>query len=125
MTDEDQWRVSPGPEFQDAASADREIIDQLRRGGADLSIPRHVLFYLLFPSETLAADASAAVTSAADIDDFSVTAVSQTADASWLIRLEGEIVVNEEVIRRISNRLQAIAEANGGDYDGWEASSEP
>ena len=46
-------------------------------------------------------------------------------DSQWLVQPERELILNEHSLATISAQLQALAEANGGEYDGWEAAQSP
>ena len=125
MAADDEAKIIPGPTFSDPTSSDRYIIDQIRQAGADLSKPRHTRFFLFFPTEAQGHDATAERHSAVELRALDVTFVGKSIDGLWLVRLEGEIVVNEQAIALISGRLEAVAGANSGGYDGWEALAAP
>jgi len=125
VPDDDEPKIIPGPTFSDATSSDRYIIDQIRQAGGDLSKPRHTRFFLFFPTEAQAYDATAELRSAGELSALDLTFVGTATDGLGLVRLEGEIVVNEQAITLISERLEAVADANSGEYDGWEASQRP
>jgi hypothetical protein len=97
--------------------ADRQTLRALRDAGADLTKATEVNFYLYFPSQA-AADSAAAQATTPELP----TQVKRAADGSaWLCLVSGEMVPTEEAIHAASTRLQAVAVAHGGEYDGWEA----
>lgn len=96
---------------------DRQVLEQLRKAGADLTKPTEVNFYLYF-KDRQAADSAAAHASAGPL----VATVRRGADdSSWLCFVSGSMVPTEAAIHEQAVRLLALARAHGGEYDGWEA----
>lgn len=97
--------------------ADRQVLAQLRKAGADLSKPTEVLYYLYF-KERPAADSAAA-----QVGPGPLSARVQRAadDSAWLCLVSGEMVPSEQAIREYTTRLVALARMYHGEYDGWEA----
>jgi hypothetical protein len=103
------------------AELDGRTLDALRRAGADLSQPRHVLHFLYFPNRE---DAVAA----ADVlraEGWTVVVDAAAVGSNWLARAEGTRVVSAESCARDRERFTALTSASGGEYDGWEASASP
>ena len=102
--------------------ADRLALRQLETRGADLSLPRHVIHFLLFANE---GDAQAA---AAAIDGGSWTTLverpSKTLD-EWSVRVDGHRIVGPETVNAFRTQFEHIAAAHSGEYDGWEAAAKP
>jgi len=97
--------------------ADRQTLRALRDAGADLTKPTTVNFYIYF-AERGAAESASAQAGTATLK----SKVQRAADDSaWLCLVTGSMVPSESAIRQESTRLQAVAAAHGGDYDGWEA----
>lgn len=97
--------------------ADRQTLEALRRAGADLTKPTHVLFYLYFDSRE---DAERALASATTPELAGKVEPAATGE-SWLLLLEGTMVPTETAINATSVRLEALASSLDGEYDGWEA----
>ncbi|MEP6835722.1 MAG: ribonuclease E inhibitor RraB [Gemmatimonas sp.] len=96
---------------------DRQVLQQLLQAGADLSKPTEVNYYLYY-QDRAAADSAAARGSSAPL----VASVQRAADNSaWLCLVTGTMVPSESNIRAHTTRLVALAQATGGQYDGWEA----
>ena len=96
------------------------VLEQMVQAGADLTQPRHVLHYLYFPSREAAEAAVAEVPApfGAEIGEPSPERSEQ-----WAVRCEAhEYTLTADVVRENTDQFEALAQANGGDYDGWEAS---
>ena len=99
---------------------DLMLLGQMMQGGADLTQPRHALYYLYFGSrevaETGAADGVAAGYACEVRDPLPEypghwTVVCQKFDA--ILSIEG--------VRGADDLFQGIADRLGGEFDGWEA----
>ena len=111
-----------GRQPPDIDSLDGQVIDQLRKAGADLGQPRDTVHYLYFQTE------DGANLAAEQLRTHGLIAVVQPAAAGsvpWLLRANHDFVVNAESIREIRRVAEAAAAAGGGDYDGWEAAASP
>jgi hypothetical protein len=97
--------------------ADRQTLTALREAGADLTKLTEVNFYLYFPTQAAAADAAAQ----AQTPELPARVVRAADGKAWLCFVSGTMVPTESAIHAASARLQAVATALGGDYDGWEA----
>lgn len=112
-------RVSP-VEF--AGDPDLEILRRLSAAGADLRKPTHVLFYVYAPTEEGARRIAAA---GADANLEADVRPSASGDGNWLCLFEGQLVPSEPTIQNYQGKFQALAAAEGGEYDGWEAAVTP
>jgi hypothetical protein len=117
----DLFRRGRPATYSTPAQGDRLILDQLREIGADLSRPRHVVQFLYFPSEAGARDA--AETLAASGYDVDVRPPAEGIE-QWAAVAETHAVVDEAWVDEMRPRLEAVAHANGGEYDGWEAATD-
>jgi hypothetical protein len=97
--------------------ADRQTLNALRKAGADLTRPTEVNFYLYFPTRAAAANAAAQ----AKTPELPARVEPAADGKAWLCFVSGTMVPTELAIRAASTRLQAVATALGGEYDGWEA----
>ena len=105
-----------GPEL------DRLILQQLRGKGARLALSRHVLHFLDYPNEASARAAADEV----EAIGFDATVVAPSGEAEqWTVRGEAMRVVDETTVDTHRKQFERIAEAHGGEYDGWEAAAEP
>jgi hypothetical protein len=103
------------------SEGDSLVLDQLRAHGADLDRPRHVIQYLYFPSDEGARAAAEALRPMGyEVD---VRPPSSGID-QWAVIAEMEVVLDESWVDETRRRLRAVAEANGGEYDGWEAAGD-
>jgi hypothetical protein len=102
--------------------ADELALRQLGTRGADLTLPRHVIHFLLFEHEE---DARAA---AAAIDGGSWTTrvdpPSETLE-EWTVRVDGHRIVGTDTVAAFRAQFEQVASAHNGEYDGWEAAAKP
>lgn len=119
-------QVRPMPESTHE-HRDREIIKVLRAQGADLSKPRHTLFYFYFPSREDAETAHAALLQSPLSREraFRVEVAPAASGPKWLCRAEAEMVIDQSVIDRLRPQLEQIARQANGEYDGWECAAVP
>lgn len=103
---------------------DLRVLEQLIKVGADLTRPRHVVYYLYFPSEH---DARAALAGARQTGlHAAVHAPPNRNPDRWpLICQRNDIILSPDFVRGIDDQLQALADQYNGDYDGWEAAAQP
>jgi uncharacterized membrane-anchored protein len=101
--------------------ADALALRQLAGRGANLSKPRHVIHFLYFDTE---ADARAASEAIGDVWRVTVEPPGETR-ARWCVRADGDRIVGRETVAGFRAWFEGIAEAHGGEYDGWEAAAKP
>ena len=102
--------------------ADKLALRQLKMVGADLSLPRHVIHFLLFEHESdarAAADTIDAGPWTAHVEPPSETLVE------WSVRVDGHRIVGAETVAAFRAQFVQIARAHNGEYDGWEAAAKP
>ena len=101
-------------------SKDVALLGQLVAQGADLTKPRHALYYLYFGSaeaaETAAGDGRAAGYACEVREPLPGYA------GQWAVVCERpDVVLDVEGVRRADDLFQGIADRGGGEFDGWEA----
>ena len=102
--------------------ADKLALRQLEARGADLSLPRHVIHFLLFEREGDARAAAGVV----DGNSWSTRVDPPTATvAEWSVRIDGHRVVGPDTVAAFRAQFEQAAAAHGGEYDGWEAAATP
>jgi hypothetical protein len=117
----DRLRRGRPATYATPAQGDRLILEQLRNMGADLSRPRHVIQFLYFPDEAGARGAAQTLTASGyEVD---VRPPSEGIE-QWAAVAETHVVVDEAWVDEMRERMDAVAQANGGDYDGWEAAAD-
>jgi Regulator of ribonuclease activity B len=100
------------------------ILGQLLQHGADLTKPRHALYYLYFPSQEIAE--AAAVEGRAAGYECSVRDPLPEYPDQWLLLCErGEAVLDPPGVIAADDLFQGIADRLGGQFDGWEAAAQP
>lgn len=94
---------------------DEAVLTELNKVGSDLSKPHGIEFFLYLPSEADARQAAEQLT----VDGFEVE-VSQAAEGSdWVCLATKTMVPNLADLQQIRLKLERIAAATGGVYDGW------
>ena len=102
--------------------ADKLALRQLEGRGADLSLPRHVIHFLLFERENDARAAAGAI----DGGSWTTRVDSPTPTAAeWSVRIDGHRVVGPDTVAAFRAQFEQTAAAHGGEYDGWEAAATP
>ena len=112
----------PSPEelAPPVAELDRQLLDELKRVGADLSEPRDTRFYLYFSG----ADDAHAAAEALDELGFHTEVEPRDEgqhDERWGVVASRDMVVGEREIARVRKQLGDIAVRNWGNLGGWEA----
>jgi hypothetical protein len=103
---------------------DLAVLGQLMAAGADLTKPRHALYYLYFPSR------DAAVTASADAEtagyQCEVRDPLPEYPGQWSLVCERpDAVLDPAGVIAADDLFQGIADRGGADYDGWEAAATP
>jgi hypothetical protein len=102
--------------------ADKLALRQLEGRGADLSLPRHVIHFLLFERESNARAAAGAI----DGDSWTTRVDPPTPTvAEWSVRVDGHRVVGHDTVAAFRAQFEQAAAAHDGEYDGWEAAAAP
>jgi hypothetical protein len=94
---------------------DQMVLDQLKKVGSDLSKPHEIEFFLYFPTQTAAAEASAKVEAAG----FHVEVRPAAKGPGWLCKGTKKLIPELKALQKIRKDFTAIAAAGGGEYDGW------
>ena len=100
---------------------DLMVLDQLMKSGADLTASRHVIYYSYAPSKEVAQTMGREATEAGwepevrdPLPDF---------PDQWGVICERHAVTSPDFVREADDFFQALADRNGAEYDGWEASA--
>jgi len=98
---------------------DAKQIEQLRAQGSDPFQPHLVDFFFALPSES----ACDAVRRQLEFDGFTVDsrALSDPVDHPYSLHASKSLRLSVPDMRDLSRRFGALAEAQGGRYDGWTA----
>ncbi len=98
---------------------DSVVVDNLREAGSDLSRPHAIDFNLYVPTE----DAATKIEKQLGAQGFEVI-VDQN-DEDWSVTATKKMVPDPDEITKVGNSLRKLAEAEGGEYDGWGAAVVP
>lgn len=96
---------------------DRRLVENLRSSGDDLTVQRPVDHYLFFPDSAQ----REAFTAALEGNDFTLDAGAQSDDGTWPLHMVRPDPVELDHIHNMVCDLIELADAHGGDYDGWGA----
>jgi hypothetical protein len=99
------------------ASADVEILRQLRKAGSDLSKPHLPEFIFDFPNEAAAQEAVAKVKALG----FEAEIAPPTPGRQWPVRAQKSMMLTEEALKRTRYQFDRIARTGAGSYEGWGA----
>ncbi len=99
---------------------DLAVLDQLMKNGADLTQPRHVVYYLHASSEV----AAQALRDEAAANGYgsSIREPLSEFPESWSVACETYGVASPEFVRAADDFFQGLADRHGAGFDGWEAS---
>ena len=102
--------------------ADALALKHLEKRGADLALPRHVVHFLLFPSE----DSARAAAAQSETGSWAAHVEPAPPPAEqWIVRVDGHRIVGRETVAAFRGQFEEIAASHGGEYDGWEAAAKP
>ena len=97
------------------SSPDQWVIAQLQKAGSNLAKPHAIEFFLYFPTEFAANQASARVCDAGFQSEVRKAAQGDT----WLCLATKEMVPTQDALETIRRNFGSIATSLGGEYDGW------
>ena len=108
-----------GVKFKDLA-----VMGQLMKQGADLSKPRHALYYLYFTSKDVAEAGSADAQHAGYACE--VREPLPQYPGQWsLVCQRADAILDPPGVIAADDLFQGIADRHGAEYDGWEAAAKP
>jgi len=96
-------------------SLDQQVLDQLKKAGADLSKPHSIDFFLYFPTEDSANEAAKDVK--IEVDDVNVELCADK--KNWLCFATRRMVPNHDKLVGLRRRFNETANRGDGVYDGW------
>jgi hypothetical protein len=114
-----QGRVRAVERVHDAVEADGLVLMHLAELGCDPREPRECRHYVYVRGEP----GARAVASSLNSDDGWDAEVEEVRDA-WLVTATIVTGLDHDVVRGTRARLERLADANGGEYDGWEAAAD-
>jgi len=100
---------------QDAREADIRVLEALRELGCDPAQPRGVRHFVYLPDPFGAAE----VADTLEHEGWE-TSVQESRDVCLLVASNTH-ELTEPLVYQTRSRLEALADAYGGQYDGWEA----
>ncbi len=104
------------------AAADRIALRQLEALGADLTKPRHVIHFLYFETEHPARQAATVIEQAG----YSAKVLQPDERfKEWRVHADSTRVLSETTVDGFRSWFDHVADAHGGEYDGWEAARTP
>jgi len=103
---------------------DLVILGQLMQLGADLTKPRHALYYLYFTDRS-AAEASAEEGRAAGYVCNVRDPLPQQPDQWSVVCERSDAVLSPTGVNAADDLFQGMADRRNGEFDGWEAAGQP
>jgi regulator of RNase E activity RraB len=104
-----RWQKKEEPDL------DQQVLDQLKKAGADLSKPHNIEFFLYFPTEDLANQAAKDVKG----EGCDVKVQLGADKKNWLCFATKRMVPDHDELVRLRKRFNEIAHKRNGEYDGW------
>ena len=102
---------------------DLAVLGQLMHQGADLTKPRHALYYLYFKTEDAANAGAAEIGPAGYSCDVHET---PNQPGSWsLICQRDDAILDPPGVIAADTLFQGVADRHQAEYDGWEAAARP
>ena len=99
---------------------DIALLGQMMKQGADLTQPRHALYYLYFPSRDAAATGAVEGRAAGYACEVRVPLAAYP--GKWSLVCERrDAVLSITGVRNADDLFQGIADRLDGEFDGWEA----
>lgn len=97
------------------------LMNEIAKRAADLSQPRHVVFYLYAPSK----EVGRLMAGEARGHGFGVEVREPLPEypGSWAVVCETHAVLTPDFVRESVDLFEALAERHHADYDGWEAAA--
>jgi Regulator of ribonuclease activity B len=104
-----------GLRFKDLA-----VLGQLMEKGADLSQPRHVVYYSYAPDRAVAQ----VIANEAEASGYGAAIREPLPDFpdQWRVICEVHAITSPDFVRDADDFFQGLADRHGAEYDGWEAS---
>jgi hypothetical protein len=104
-------RTAPGK------ASDAQVIEQLTKGGSNLTRPHNIEFRFYFPSRELAER----VTGTLRADGFRVSVEEVAQGNQYILRAARAMVPLLSELQSLRSRFDELATREGGVYDGWSA----
>lgn len=111
------WLSRKTPVPSGVTKLDIMVLDQLKKAGSDLTQPHEVDNFLYFADEASAQEAANRLASASK----TVATSPPVEGKEWLTKAIVVVVPTAANIAEMRARMEAIAHALRGDYDGWGA----
>jgi Regulator of ribonuclease activity B len=103
---------------------DLQLLREMMKHGANLTLPRHALYYLYFPSREVA-EAGAVEGQFAGYT-CEVREPLPENPGQWTLLCERpDAILDPKGVIAADDLFQGIADRLGGDFDGWEAAAQP
>lgn len=98
-------------------ASDAQVIEQLTKGGSNLTRPHNIEFRFYFPSRELAER----VTTTLRADGFQVSVEEVAQGNQYIVRAARAMVPLLSDLQSLRSRFDELATREGGIYDGWTA----
>lgn len=99
--------------------ADLMLMNEIMKSGADLSEPRHVVFYIYAPSDATGRAIAEQVRSAGFAAQ--VQEPHEEFPGEWPVVCETHAALTPEFVRDTVDFFESLADQHRANYDGWEA----
>jgi hypothetical protein len=107
---------SPGENLRSADDPDRLVVEQMRRAGADPTVPHETRHFIYVPGVKAAQEVARALKSVGRRVEIDTSA----RQGYWLVVVMQSMVVTTDTIAAVRRELEAAALPAGGEYDRWQ-----
>jgi regulator of RNase E activity RraB len=104
---------------------DAVVVENLRDAGSDVTQAHDIDFALYFPDEVRARRVAKTLTSQGFEVEVEFIEEDDDVEAFWSLEATKRMVPDPGEITKVGDALRKIAEADGGEYDGWGAAVVP
>ncbi len=94
---------------------DLAVLRRLEQAGPNPTQSHHPEFFLYLPTQA----AAESLAQELNADGFRTEVQSSERNGMWLCLATKAMTLDESTLRDLRSRLTAMAEARGGEYDGW------
>jgi hypothetical protein len=103
------------------ADQDRRALEVMKKARADISQARNIKHYFYFSSRRAGELAAARLR----LDGYAVTIGRAPNGAAWGVYACSTSVIDDEALDDLYERFSALADEPSGEYDGWDAATQP
>jgi hypothetical protein len=109
-------RRTPGRRNQHEVDPERLAIEQMRRAGADPTVPHQTRHFIFVPGVRAAQQ----VAKSLKAENRRIEIDTSARRGYWLVVVVQSMIVSPDAIGALRRELEAVARPLGGEYDRWQ-----